>query len=194
MDICLLEPPQVDERNITVGQAFSFRSADARYFETELDVRAHVKPGVEGRFLEDNDPLAAGPIDKPAIEERLASGRMIETGNDIGQRRLSAAGRPYAGLNWVVGKLDIGKGCVNDCLRQSLQRDRFDLLVHQSLRLFCMLLDPLDRLNVGAYEFLHGVWVIVKEVRADDEHCSRKLTVWPECLFVDEYVTPALLD
>src|SRR2546428_2374283 len=94
MDICLLEPPQVDERNITVGEAFSFRSADARYFETELDVRAHVKPGVEGRFLEDNDPLAAGPIDKPAIEERLASGRMIETGNDIEQRRLSAAGRP----------------------------------------------------------------------------------------------------
>src|SRR5439155_22735701 len=81
-------------RNITVDPAFSSRSADHLYFETELDVRANVKPGVEGRFLEDNDPLAAGPIDKPAIEERLASGRMIETGNDIEQRRLSAAGRP----------------------------------------------------------------------------------------------------
>src|SRR2546428_2146503 len=94
MHISVPVPPQVDERNITVGQAFSLRSCDARYFEAELDVRAHVKPGVEGRFLEDNDPLAAGPIDKPAIEERLASGRMIETGNDIEQRRLSAAGRP----------------------------------------------------------------------------------------------------
>src|SRR5881628_470567 len=57
-----------------------------------------------------------------------------------------------------------------------------------------MLLDPLDRLDVGAYERLHGVWVIVEEVCAHDEHCSCKLTVWPERLFVDKYVTAALLD
>jgi hypothetical protein len=94
VDVRLLETPQVDQRDVAIGELFALRLLAARDFETELDVRTDVEPRVERWLLEDDDALAPRLRDRPTVEQRFAFIRMIEAGDDVEQRRLPAAGRP----------------------------------------------------------------------------------------------------
>src|SRR5207302_5890403 len=65
------------------------------------------EPGKHGVFLKHDAAIGAGFEDRLAINPDLAARRLLETGNDIQQRRLSAATRTEHGQELVITDLEV---------------------------------------------------------------------------------------
>src|SRR3954470_13188524 len=64
-----------------------------RLLERIGDVPCHVPPGEEGVVLEEDRPIRTRPPDRLAAEEQLALIGLVETGEEVQERRLPAAAR-----------------------------------------------------------------------------------------------------
>ena len=82
--------PKRSDRALARGAAALATPALA---QSEFDVLLDGEPGKQRIFLENYAAVGAGLEDRLAVKAHVAAGRMVESGNDVEQRRLSATAR-----------------------------------------------------------------------------------------------------
>src|SRR5207253_9127709 len=88
----LTEPHHCDG---VVHTASSFFGPERRLAQPELDILTHGEPGKAGILLKhDTDAVGDLVLDRPPFEFDLAFGCRDQSGDELEQRRLAAAGRP----------------------------------------------------------------------------------------------------
>src|SRR5215471_7873340 len=61
----------------------------------ELNVLRHRQPGEQSQLLENKNSVGASSLDRFAVDEHLPGSLAFETGDQMQQSRLSAAGWPH---------------------------------------------------------------------------------------------------
>ena len=81
------------QRQIFAGNLVALGLRHAAHLRTEPDIVEHGFPGEQGKRLEYDTALRAGPNDRLTVEQDLAAGIGNEAGDHVEDRGLAAAGR-----------------------------------------------------------------------------------------------------
>src|SRR5882762_7147426 len=92
MNVGALEPAQTDQFQIILSDVMPIFLCQIRFeLESEEHISKNVEPGKESRFLKHNEPFAARSSYRFAVGQHAATVRFFKAGNNIEQRRFSAA-------------------------------------------------------------------------------------------------------
>src|SRR5947209_7395214 len=94
MNVAVPEIRQVHEPEIVLNLLFTFGLGDVLHLHAELDVPTYRQPREEAQLLENQNAICSWSADRGAVDENLAGGLRMKSGDQVQERGLTAPRRP----------------------------------------------------------------------------------------------------
>ena len=107
MNVAVFELVEMDQPKIITDLGLTLRFGDVLHPHSELDVLRDREPGEEAELLENQNSVRSRPLHRGVIDQDIARGLLVEAGDQMKQRGLSAAGwaddaEEFAGLDLQI--------------------------------------------------------------------------------------------